>query len=382
MTAEPLFQAGALPPLILAVDDQLENLWILEADLQEAGYRVELAESGRIALEKIAAGPPDLLLLDISMPGMDGLTICRMLRQERGTRELPVIMVTGRDSAEDIVAGLDAGANDYITKPIEVEILMARIRTQLRLKELQDELHRTIGELERLQQLRADFVAMITHDMKTPLTSIMGGSSMLLGEALGACPSPEFRTELARIFENGHKLTRLINDFLTFSRIEAGKLEILLEPVDLNLAILQAIAALKHQADIRRIAVEYESREGWPPVQGDGEQIDRALCNVLSNAIKFSPEGERVRVRLRKEKERFAVEIEDRGPGIASDMLPRLFDRYFRARAPRTVEGTGLGLSIVKSVVEAHGGSVAVRTAPGEGSCFTLYFPADSEKQA
>ncbi len=379
MTAEPLSQADAPPPLILAVDDQPENLWILEADLQEAGYRVELAESGRIALEKIAAAPPDLLLLDISMPGMDGLTICRMLRRDRATRELPVIMVTGRDSAEDVVSGLDAGANDYITKPIEVEILMARIRTQLRLKELQDELHRTIEELERLQQLRADFVAMVTHDLKTPLTSIMGGSSMLLGEALGACPSPEFRSELARIYENGHKLTRLINDFLTFSRIEAGKFEILLEPVDLNLAILQARMTLKRQAELRGIAVDYESREGLPPVQGDANQIDRALCNVLSNAIKFSPEGERVQVRLKQEKDRLVVEIEDRGPGIARELLPRLFERYFRARAPRTVEGTGLGLSIVKSVVEAHGGTVEVHTVPGKGSCFSLSFPVKTD---
>jgi signal transduction histidine kinase len=379
VTAELLSQADAPPPVILAVDDQPENLWILEADLREAGYRVELAESGRIALEKIAAAPPDLLLLDISMPGMDGLTLCRMLRQDRATRELPVIMVTGRDSAEDVVSGLDAGANDYITKPIEVEILMARIRTQLRLKELQDELHHTIEELERLQQLRADFVAMVTHDLKTPLTSIMGGSSMLLGEALGACPSPEFRSELARIYENGHKLTRLINDFLTFSRIEAGKFEILLEPVDLNLAILQALMTLKRQAELRGIAVDYESREGLPPVQGDASQIDRALCNVLSNAIKFSPEGERVEVRLKQEKDRLVVEIEDRGPGIARELLPRLFERYFRARAPRTVEGTGLGLSIVKSVVEAHGGSVEVHTAPGKGSCFSLSFPVKTD---
>ncbi len=379
MISEPYSPAHGQPPLILAVDDQPENLWILEADLQEAGYRVQLAESGRIALEKIAAGPPDLLLLDISMPGMDGLTICRMLRQDRATRELPVIMVTGRDNTEDVVAGLDAGANDYITKPIEVEILMARIRTQLRLKELQDELHRTIGELEQLQQLRADFVAMVTHDLKTPLTSIMGGSSMLLEEALGACPSPEFRSELARIYENGHKLTRLINDFLTFSRIEAGKLEILLEPVDLNLAILQAMMTLKRQAEIRRIAVNYESREGLPLVRGDASQIDRAICNVLSNAIKFSPEGERVQVRLKEKEDRLSVEIEDRGPGISREMLPRLFERYFRARAPRTVEGTGLGLSIVKAVMEAHGGTVEVRTAPGEGSCFTLSFPVKTD---
>jgi signal transduction histidine kinase len=379
LISEPYSPAHGQPPLILAVDDQPENLWILEADLQEAGYRVQLAESGRIALEKIAAGPPDLLLLDISMPGMDGLTICRMLRQDRATRELPVIMVTGRDNTEDVVAGLDAGANDYITKPIEVEILMARIRTQLRLKELQDELHRTIGELEQLQQLRADFVAMVTHDLKTPLTSIMGGSSMLLEEALGACPSPEFRSELARIYENGHKLTRLINDFLTFSRIEAGKLEILLEPVDLNLAILQAMMTLKRQAEIRRIAVNYESREGLPLVRGDASQIDRAICNVLSNAIKFSPEGERVQVRLKEKEDRLSVEIEDRGPGISREMLPRLFERYFRARAPRTVEGTGLGLSIVKAVMEAHGGTVEVRTAPGEGSCFTLSFPVKTD---
>ena len=196
---------------------------ILEVDLQDAGYRVDLAEGGRIALEKIAAQLPDLMLLDISMPGLDGIRICQTLRIVPKTKDLPIIMVTGRDSTEDIVAGLDVGANDYVTKPIEVEVLLARIRTQLRLKHLQDQLRNTIEELEELQQLRADFVAMITHDMKAPLTSIMGISSMLKDGILGECPSPQFQDALNNVYENSHQLTRLINDLLTFSRIEGGE---------------------------------------------------------------------------------------------------------------------------------------------------------------
>jgi len=363
-------------PLILAVDDQLENLLVLETDLLESGYRVELAEGGITALEKVAAGAPDLMLLDISMPGIDGLEVCRRLRFDPATRDLPIIMVTGRDSPEDVVAGLDVGANDYVTKPIELEILVARIRTQLRLKQLQDNLKKTIQELEELQRLRSDFVAMITHDMKAPLTSIVGFSTMLLDGAAGDCPNKEFQDGLTNIFNNGRKLTQLINDFLTFSRIEAGKMEIIFEPVDLNLSILSTISLLQFQADRKSVSMDYQAPPGRHPIRGDSAQVERAFGNVLSNAIKYSPGGQTVRIRLQRRGDWLSISIEDRGPGIPEHLLPRLFDRYFRVHSPDTVEGTGLGLSIVKSIVEAHGGKVEVETRAGKGTCFRLQFPA------
>jgi two-component system, sensor histidine kinase and response regulator len=363
------------PALILAVDDQPENLMVFEADLEDAGYRVKLAENGPAALKKIDEQRPDLVLLDVSMPGLDGYEVCRRIRSREDTRDLPVIMVTGRDSVEDIVEGLDAGAYDYITKPIEPRILLARIRTQLRVKQLQDALKKSIQELEHLQQLRSDFVAMITHDMKAPLTSIVGLSGMLMEEEPGALPTEEFRESLGNINTNGRKLTQLINDFLTFSRIEAGKLEFHFEPIDLNLCIMQAVSLFKYQAEKKNIRIQYNPRSEAPDILGDDAQIERALGNLLSNAIKYSQAGQTVGVELTLIGDWLQVEIRDEGPGIEPDLLPRLFDRYFRVRSPEKTEGTGLGLSIVKSVAEAHGGSVDVETAPGQGSRFVLRFP-------
>lgn len=365
-----------IAPLILVVDDHPENLAILEADLEEAGYRVALAESGLEALQRVAAERPELLLLDLSMPGIDGLEVCRRLRADTATADLPIIMVTGRDSPEDIVAGLDAGANDYVTKPIHPETMLARVRTQLRLKGLQDELKKTIQELEELQRLRADFVAMVTHDMKAPLTSVVGFSSMLLEKDLREFPLAEFRDALSNIHNNGRKLTQLINDFLTFSRIEAGRLEIAFEPVDLNLSLMQVIELLQYQADEKQVRIEYLPLESSPlRVRGDAPQIERAITNVLTNAIKYGPEGQPVRVRLGRQEDWVVIEIADRGPGIPKVLLPKLFDRYFRVRSPKKVEGTGLGLSIVKSIVEAHGGAVELETQPGQGTRVTLKFP-------
>ncbi len=365
-----------LAPLILVVDDHPENLAVLEADLEEAAYRVVLADGGLTALEQVATKRPDLVLLDISMPGIDGLEVCRRLRAEPDTADLPVIMVTGRDAPSDIVAGLDAGANDYVTKPLQPETVLARIRAQLRLKRLQDELKQTIHQLEELQRLRADFVAMVTHDMKAPLTSVVGFSSMLLDDALGRCPSGEFRVALRNIYDNGRKMTQLINDFLTFSRIEAGKLEIQFEPVDLNLSIVQVASLLQYQADRKQIRIDYTPPgEPLPRVRGDGVQIERAISNVLTNAIKYSPEEQPVRVSLQPRDDWLVIEIEDRGPGIPQDLLPHLFDRYFRVRSPKKAEGIGLGLSIVKSIVEAHGGSVEIETQEGQGTQVTLRFP-------
>ncbi len=363
------------PALILAVDDQPENLMVFEADLEDAGYRVKLAENGPAALKKIDEEIPDLVLLDVSMPGLDGYEVCRRIRNRAETKDLPVIMVTGRDSVEDIVEGLDAGAYDYITKPIEPRILLARIRTQLRVKQLQDALKKSIQELEHLQQLRSDFVAMITHDMKAPLTSIVGLSGMLMEEEPGAPPTEEFRESLGNINTNGRKLTQLINDFLTFSRIEAGKLEFHFEPIDLNLCIMQAVSLFKYQAEKKNIRIQYNPRSEAPDILGDDAQIERALGNLLSNAIKYSQAGQTVGVELTLDGDWLQVEIRDEGPGIEPDLLPRLFDRYFRVRSPEKTEGTGLGLSIVKSVAEAHGGSVDVETEPGQGSRFVLRFP-------
>jgi two-component system, sensor histidine kinase and response regulator len=363
------------PALILAVDDQPENLMVFEADLEDAGYRVKLAENGPAALKKIDEQRPDLVLLDVSMPGLDGYEVCRRIRSREDTRDLPVIMVTGRDSVEDIVEGLDAGAYDYITKPIEPRILLARIRTQLRVKQLQDALKKSIQELEHLQQLRSDFVAMITHDMKAPLTSIVGLSGMLMEEEPGALPTEEFRESLGNINTNGRKLTQLINDFLTFSRIEAGKLEFHFEPIDLNLCIMQAVSLFKYQAEKKNIRIQYNPRSEAPDILGDDAQIERALGNLLSNAIKYSQAGQTVGVELTLIGDWLQVEIRDEGPGIEPDLLPRLFDRYFRVRSPKKTEGTGLGLSIVKSVADAHGGSVVVETAPGQGSLFVRRFP-------
>lgn len=362
-------------PLVMVIDDHPENLAVMEADLEEAGYRVALAESGPKGLALIETEHPDLVLLDLSMPGMDGLEVCRRIRQDRATRDLPIIMVTGRDSEKDVVSGLDAGGSDYITKPVHPETLLARIRTQLRIKYLQDSLKATITELQRLQQMRTDFVAMITHDLKAPLTTIVGFAQMLQEGVLGEPPGEKFRKRLEQIEENGQRLTRMINDFLTFSKIETGRLELIFERVDLNLCVMQAISLLRFEAERKQAQIEYTPLGHSLRIEGDSSQIERALSNILSNAVKYSPEGSTVTVTLSEKSRRAVIEISDQGPGIDSESIPRLFDRYFRVQSPDKVEGTGLGLSIVKSIVDAHGGKIEVDTQPGQGTTFRLIFP-------
>ena len=232
---------------------------------------------------------------------------------------------------------------------------------------------RDVREKRELEQFRADFLSTVTHDIRSPLTVILGYTE-LLGD--GKHPSPEmFAETIQRIKESGEQIHALVSNFLELSRIEAGRLVLDRRPIDLDELVMRAVEQHTPRANRKGVALTLESGL-LPPVVVDRPQMERVFANVLGNAVKYTPSGGRITVTTGNRSGHALIAVQDTGPGISSDEMPHIFEKYRRARATRRVEGTGLGLFIAKTITAAHGGDIHVDSAPGIGSTFTVLVPA------
>jgi signal transduction histidine kinase len=234
-------------------------------------------------------------------------------------------------------------------------------------------LFRDVREKRELEQFRGDFLSTVTHDIRSPLTVILGYTE-LLGD--GRHPSPEmFDETILRIKESGEQIHALVSNFLELSRIEAGRLVLDRRPIDLDELVTRAVEQHTPRANRKGVALTLESGL-LPPVVVDRPQMERVFANVLGNAVKYTPSGGRITVTTGNRSGLASIAVQDTGPGISSDEMPHIFEKYRRARATRRVEGTGLGLFIAKTITAAHGGDIHVDSAPGVGSTFTVLVPA------
>ena len=348
------------PPLILIVDDVPENRILLDAFLAPEGFTLVQAASGEEALEKARRQPPDLVLLDVLMPGLDGFTVCRRLREQPQARFTPVIMITALNEIEDRIRGLEAGADDFVSKPFNDDLLLAKIRSLLRLKQQRDD----------LDELRADFTNMIIHDLRAPVHSVLGLAE-LLREELPAGSNP---TRLLSLLEGStRKIDQLISQFLDLSKLEAGRLKLKLEAVDL----VRMAAGLIGQFEPvgRRKNLRFELRSASPShvVLADPGRIDQVLSNLLQNAVKFSPRDGLIRISLEPSGNGLVCHVDDDGPGFPGVEANALFEKFFQRDA--RAGGAGLGLYVCRAIVEAHGGAIRAENRPGGGARFTFQIP-------
>lgn len=230
---------------------------------------------------------------------------------------------------------------------------------------------RDVSEKHALEQLRADFLSMLVHDIKAPLTVILGYVE-LLGDPPGSLAMLE--ETLPRIRESGEQIHGLVSNFLDLSRIESGRLRLDPRPIDLGELVQEVVEQYVPRARRKRISLSHD-RRGRTPVSADAPQLERVITNLLGNAIKYTPADGRVTVTTAAGNGAATIAVQDTGPGVPAELLPHLFEKYRRARESRRVEGTGLGLFIAKTIAEAHGGRIAVETAPGAGSTFSVSLP-------
>jgi two-component system sensor histidine kinase/response regulator len=367
--------------VVLIVDDSEKARETLATLLDAGGYDIQMASGGEEALQMIASAPPDVVLLDLMMPDVDGLEVLERLRAHPATAELPVIMVSAFDDAQQVVMALGRGANDYIPKPCDMMILLARVRTQLKLKRLQDQRRRDIQCLRELDALKDRFLQIAAHDLKNPLSHITLGAGLLREADLS---TPQGRAETEGIIDlmelAAQVMQTIISDFLDFRALQTGSLALRVEPVALNDLARRIARQYSLSAEKRQIVLELALDPALPECQADPDRLTQAISNYLSNAIKFSPDGAQVILRTRLTEGGFLrVEVEDDGPGISEEEMPLLFEEFARlSNKPLGGEkSSGVGLSIVRRLVELHGGRVGAERHAEGGMRFWLEIPPE-----
>ncbi|SEH05629.1 ATP-binding protein [Candidatus Venteria ishoeyi] len=373
---------------VLIVDDEPVNLHVLVNYLSMHHYQLTLASSGPEALNLLESGyEPDIIILDVMMPRMTGFEVTHIIRNTWQLHELPILLLTAKNQAQDIVTGLEAGANDYLVKPIAREELLARIRTHLSIKRLKAAREAAL----ETARLKSEFLANMSHEIRTPMNAIIGVSELLSNSSLNA----EQIDYVATIRTGSETLLALINDILDFSKIEAGKLDLETKPFYLRNCIEESLDLVRGIANKKAINLSYWI--DWQvPTQlvGDITRLRQTLVNLLNNAVKFTKEGDvfvKVTAQLSDQNEdenedgtppvyQFKFAISDTGTGIPKERLGRLFQSFSQidSSITRRYGGTGLGLAICKRLIELMQGEIWVESEIQKGSTFhfTISCPA------
>ena len=353
---------------ILIVDDTPANLGVLVETLGGAGYQLMVAEDGEEALAQTVQTQPDLILLDVMMPGIDGFETCRRLKARESTRDVPVLFMTALNETADKVKAFGAGGVDYITKPIEHEEALARVRTHLALRRLRRELQTQLTLKER-------FMRMASHDLRSPLCLILMAADLAHRQSAVA-GSPSITKYLDNIAESAAQMRRIIDTFLELRMPSAnGNAN---GQVDLNLLGDAVVRQHAPAAERKQIMLLTELASVLPLARCDAALVYQAFTNLTSNALKFTPPSGIVTLRTRVSGERVRVEIQDTGPGVPLVEREQLFREHARL-SPRPTggeESNGLGLSIVKHLVESQGGIVGADFPAERGSIFWFELPS------
>ncbi|MBW8758108.1 MAG: response regulator [Burkholderiales bacterium] len=370
---------------ILIVDDMPANLEVVTNHLERQGYRAVVALSGDEGIERAEYVQPDLILLDVMMPGTDGFEICRRLKASDRTRAIPVIFMTALADTTDKLAGFAAGAVDYVTKPLNGAEVLARIESHLALYALRRQLAAQNAQLQQeiavrsetqaaLQRSNTEFEQLAyvaSHDMQEPLRKIASYLQLLSQRYQGQldADADEF---IGYAVDGAKRMQALINDLLAYSRV--GTKARPFAPTDCMLLVRTALADLQFAIEECGARVDIAD---LPMVMGDATQLSQVFRNLISNAIKFHrDEPPVVRVTAEPAGAFWRFTVSDNGIGIADEYFERIFVIFQRLHGRTRYAGTGIGLAICKKIVERHGGRIEVRSVVGEGSTFALTLPA------
>lgn len=358
---------------VLIVDDTPANIDVLTEALQPLNVKVAVATSGEKALRVVNSLKPDLILLDVMMPGLDGFETCKRLKAAHETCEIPVIFITAKTETEDIVNGFKLGAVDYVLKPFRHEEVCARVRTHL-------ELRRSQQELQQLNAQKNKFLGMAAHDLRNPLGAVSSYIEDIIAED-EELSSAERVPILRSIYTVCNEMLSLVSDLLDVSAIEAGHLEI--EKIRFNLSEAVKVRSRMHVAGAaRKCIVLLTDAPPTVEVEADPNRMAQVLDNLIGNAIKFSPPEREIWVRVTEDAQGVELSVKDQGPGMTAEDQAKMFQDFqtLSARPTGNEKSTGLGLAIVKKVVDAHGARIRVESAPGQGATFSIRFaPAVSK---
>lgn len=373
-------------PLILVADDVAANVELLFDQLHVLGFRAIAAYDGPGALKMAFEHRPDLCILDVSMPGGDlecddrstGFEVCRRIKRDPRTARIPVIFVTALNDTTDRVKAIEAGGDDFLTKPHNRLVLGARVRSLLKLKAATDALEESARKMKELEKLRDDLMKMIVHDLKTPLTSILATMEMLMDGDFGQLTQDQ-RQALGDSEGKAEDLLALIEDLLEVRRIEETALTLNLEKIAPGAFLTEVLHEWQHRFQQEHARAASDVSDEAPVFKADRALIKRVFGNLIQNAITHSARAVTLKVSARKEGEGILFTVTDDGPGIPKEYHEIIFRKFEQVKTPNAprVRSSGLGLAFCKLVVEAHGGRIWVHSeGEGKGSSFHFTLPA------
>ncbi|GBO56241.1 response regulatory protein [Pseudanabaena sp. lw0831] len=390
---------------ILIVDDTIYNVQLLSLLLIKQGYEVQKATSGLEALDKVNQQLPDIILLDIRMPDINGYEVCTRLKANPVTKDVPIIFISSIEESSDKVEAFSVGGVDYISKPFQLIEVLARIETHLRLcslqKKLQEQneqlqlsaevLSRSLNQERELSQMKTDFISVVSHEFRTPLTTIQSASELLEHYEW----SKEEKVEqLHQIQSEVKHMTALMEDVLFLSRSNTSKAKLNLTKFDLLSFCKQLLRQAQRTfasdytlnssiyIDLTSTSIENPHLQNDLPaliVKMDEKLLRQILTNLLTNAIKYSPQNKTVDFQITVDQEQVSFVISDQGIGIPEEDLENLFGAFYRGKNVGILPGTGLGLSIVKNCIDIHNGSISVESKLEIGTKFTVVLPISDE---
>lgn len=360
---------------ILIVDDVVSNVLLLKILLSNEKYQVCTANSGKMCIEQAKNEKPDLILLDVMMPDISGFDTAVILKKDPATRDIPIIFLTALNNPSDLVHGFKVGANDFLTKPFNKEELLVRVMHQITLvaakrliQQQNEELRQTIGNRDKMY-------SVIAHDLRSPMASIR----MVLNLVVSAVTPESVGQELFDLLDNANRESEevhdLLDNLLKWTKSQTGRLTVVMQDLDLNDIIPGVVDIFTMIASTKHIKLNYRATDAPLVVRADNDMLKTIVRNLMSNAIKFSPEESSIDIIMQPEGDYAKISVRDHGVGISPERLGNLFKKGETTYGTGGEEGSGLGLQLCADFAHKIGGSVTVDSALGEGSTFSVLVP-------
>ena len=360
---------------ILIVDDVISNVLLLKILLTNEKFQVCTANNGRACIEMTKKEHPDLILLDVMMPDINGFDTAVILKKDSETKDIPIIFLTALNSPQDLVHGFQVGANDFLTKPFNKEELVMRVTQQISLVAAKRIIEKQNAELKATLSNRDKMYSVIAHDLRSPMASIRMVLNLIVQSTSAEKVGPELYMLLDQANRESEEVHDLLDNLLKWTKSQTGRLNVVLQDLDLNDIVPGVVEIFEMIANTKNIKLELKKTDEALKVHADNDMLKTVLRNFMSNAVKFSPENSTIQIIMANEGDFARVSVKDQGVGIAADRLGSIFHKGETTYGTGGEEGSGLGLQLCQDFARKNGGDCYVESVEGQGSTFSFTIP-------
>jgi len=360
---------------ILIVDDVVSNVLLLKILLTNEKFQVCTANCGNMCIEQAKSEHPDLILLDVMMPDINGFETATILKQDPTLREIPIIFLTALNNPSDLVHGFQVGASDFLTKPFNKEELVIRVMHQITVVAAKRLIEKQNRELQATISNRDKMYSVIAHDLRSPMASIRMVLNLVVTAVSADTVGPELFELLDKANRESEEVHDLLDNLLKWTKSQTGRLNVVLQDLDLNDIVPGVVDIFEMIAQTKHITLNYTGTETPLIVRADNDMLKTVVRNFMSNAIKFSPENSTIEINMSVENDFAKISVRDHGVGIAADRIGTIFHKGETTYGTGGEEGSGLGLQLCQDFARKNGGDVMVESIEGEGSTFSVFVP-------